>query len=45
MLSLLSAAFTAKKKLTIWYDPSDQSGSVIGCQTNDCRLIRGARMF
>jgi len=45
MLSILSTAFTAKKKLTIWYDPADTSGASIGCQTNDCRLIIGVLMF
>lgn len=44
-LSILSTAFAAKKKLTIWYDPNDLTGASIGCQTNDCRLIRGVRMF
>jgi hypothetical protein len=45
VLSLAATAFAAKKKLTIWYDPSDLSGAAIGCLTSDCRLLQGIRMF
>jgi hypothetical protein len=45
MLSILSTAFALQKKLTIWYEPGDTSGSSIGCKANDCRLIEGARIF
>jgi hypothetical protein len=45
MLSILSTAFVAKKKLSILYDPDDLDGAKIGCNTSDCRLIRGAIMF
>jgi hypothetical protein len=44
-LSILSTAFAVKKRLTIWSDPADTTGTGIGCQTNNCRLIRGVRMF
>lgn len=45
VLSVLSTALAAKKKLTIWYDPADLSGGAFGCQTGDCRVIRGVVMF
>ncbi|HJU40221.1 MAG TPA: hypothetical protein VJ724_11660 [Tahibacter sp.] len=45
VLSLVSTAFVAKKKLTIWYDPADTSGGAWGCQVGDCRVIHGVRMF
>ena len=41
-LMLLSTAQVAGRSLTILYDPADQSGAAIGCQTNDCRLIQAA---
>jgi hypothetical protein len=45
VLSLASTAVALKKTIQIFYDPSDLSGANIGCQTNDCRLIRGIRLF
>ena len=45
VLSVLSTALAAQKHLTIWYDPNDLSGGAIGCNTGDCRLIQGVRMF
>lgn len=45
MLSIISTAFVTKKKLSILYDPDDLDGAKIGCETNSCRLIRGAIMF
>ncbi|MGH7601479.1 MAG: hypothetical protein ACREOI_34400 [bacterium] len=40
ILSLLSTAQVAGRTLSIQYDPADQSGTSIGCQTSDCRLIQ-----
>jgi hypothetical protein len=40
VLSVITAAQVAGRTLTILYDPADLSGAAIGCQTNDCRLIR-----
>lgn len=42
ILSVISSAQVAGRTLTILYDPADLSGGQIGCQTNDCRLIRAA---
>ncbi len=40
VLSVISTAQVAGRTLTILYDPADLGGVSIGCQTNDCRLIR-----
>lgn len=40
ILSLIQSALIAGRTLIINYDPDDLSGAAIGCQTNDCRLIR-----
>ena len=40
VLSVITAAQVAGRTPTILYDPADLSGAAIGCQTNDCRLIR-----
>ena len=45
VLSLASTAVALKKTIQILYDASDLSGANIGCQTNDCRLIRGIQLF
>jgi hypothetical protein len=39
VLSVLTAAQVAGRTLTISYDPADTSGTKIGCQANNCRLI------
>jgi hypothetical protein len=39
VLSILSTAQVAGRTLGIRYDPADTSGTSIGCQANDCRLI------
>jgi hypothetical protein len=44
-LSILSTAYAAKKRLQVWYDPDDVSGSAIGCKKADCRLIRGVQVY
>ena len=41
VLSVINTALVAGRTLTIRYDPNDLSGSSIGCQNNDCRLIQG----
>jgi len=40
VLSVITAAQVAGRTLSILYDPADQSGTAIGCQSSDCRLIR-----
>jgi len=40
VLSVIQTALVAGRTLIVNYDPSDLSGAAIGCQTNDCRLIR-----
>jgi hypothetical protein len=39
VLSILTTAQVAGRTLIIRYDPADTSGTSIGCQANDCRLI------
>lgn len=39
-LNLITFAIQNSKTLAIEFDPSDQSGSKIGCRTDNCRLIR-----
>jgi hypothetical protein len=39
VLSILTTAQVAGRTLVIRYDPADTSGTSIGCQANDCRLI------
>jgi hypothetical protein len=40
VLSLISTAQVAGRTLSILYDPADTSGTAIGCQASDCRLIQ-----
>jgi hypothetical protein len=40
VLSVISTAQIVGRTLNILFDPADLSGAAIGCQTNDCRLIR-----
>lgn len=39
VLSVINSAIISGRTLTILYDPADLSGSAIGCQNTDCRLI------
>jgi hypothetical protein len=39
VLSVVTAAQVAGRTLSILNDPADLSGSAIGCQNADCRLI------
>lgn len=41
-LDLATAAFVNGKKLFIWFDMADLSGTSIGCANFDCRLLRSA---
>lgn len=41
ILSVISTATVAGRPMFIFFDPSDTSGSAIGCQISDCRLIQG----
>jgi len=45
VLSILSMAHVTGKQLAILYDPTDTSGSAIGCQVGDCRLIQSAEIL
>jgi hypothetical protein len=40
ILSVIQTALVAGRTLIVNYEPNDLSGAAIGCQTNDCRLIR-----
>jgi hypothetical protein len=42
VLSVLSTAHAAGRQLSILYEPSDTSGTAIGCLETDCRLILAA---
>jgi hypothetical protein len=45
ILSVLSMAHVTGKDLYIGYDPNDTSGTTIGCQDTDCRLIQSAAIL
>ena len=40
ILSVIQTALIAGRTLIVNYEPADLSGAGIGCQSNDCRLIR-----
>ncbi len=40
VLSVIQTALVAGRTLIVNYEPADLSGAGIGCQSNDCRLIR-----
>jgi hypothetical protein len=40
ILSVITAAQVAGRTLSVLYDPADTSGTAIGCQAADCRLIQ-----
>jgi hypothetical protein len=40
VLSVIQTALVAGRTLIVNYDPADLGGAAIGCQTNECRLIR-----
>ena len=44
-LNLITFAMQNSKTLAIEFDPSDQSGSKIGCLTHDCRLIQSLHVY
>ncbi|HPW35387.1 MAG TPA: hypothetical protein PK922_02840 [Syntrophorhabdus sp.] len=44
-LNLITFAIQNSKTLAIEFDPSDQSGSKIGCLTHDCRLIQSLYVY
>lgn len=44
-LSLASSALIAGRSLRIFYNPADLSGSSVGCNKSDCRLITGMEML
>jgi hypothetical protein len=40
VLSVIQTALVAGRTLIVSYEPNDLSGAAIGCQSQDCRLIR-----
>jgi hypothetical protein len=44
-MSMATSALISGRNVKILYDPEDQSGASIGCQTGDCRLLIGLEMF
>jgi hypothetical protein len=44
-LSLATSALIAGRNVRIFYNPADQSGTSIGCQASDCRLLTGLEMM
>ncbi|MBI4510179.1 MAG: hypothetical protein HY698_11135 [Deltaproteobacteria bacterium] len=40
VLSTVNSAVVAGRGLWVLYDPADLSGSSIGCQNSDCRLLQ-----
>lgn len=40
ILSVIQTALVAGRTLIVNYEPNDVTGEAIGCQQNDCRLIR-----
>ena len=44
-MSLASSAMISGRNLRILYNPADQSGTAIGCQAGDCRLLTGMEMM
>ena len=43
-LSVFATAKATGKKLYIYFNPSDTSGTACGCQSGDCRVITGAEI-
>jgi hypothetical protein len=42
MLSVISTAVVAGRAMLLTYEPSDTSGTSIGCPISNCRLLQGA---
>jgi hypothetical protein len=42
MLSVISTALVAGRSMLVTYEPSDTSGTNIGCPISNCRLMQGA---
>jgi hypothetical protein len=40
-MSMATSALISGRNVRIFYDPADQSGSKIGCNVKDCRLLQG----
>lgn len=40
-MSMATSALISGRNVRIFYDPADQSGSNIGCNVKDCRLLQG----
>lgn len=45
VLSVLTIAQAMGRTIDILYDPADTSGTAIGCQANDCRLILAVFLY
>jgi len=44
-MSVATSALISGRQVRIFYDPADLTGASIGCQNNDCRLLRGLEIF
>ena len=45
VLQVATAAMTAGRAVTIWFDPYDESAAeAVGCRWDDCRLLLGIDM-
>ena len=44
-MSMATSALISGRSVRVFYDPADQSGASIGCQTSDCRLLLGLEIF
>jgi hypothetical protein len=40
-MSMATSALISGRNVRVFYDPADQSGSKIGCNVKDCRLLKG----
>lgn len=44
-MSMATSALIAGRNLRVSYDPADQTGTKIGCETKDCRLLKGLEIY
>ncbi|HET9033381.1 MAG TPA: hypothetical protein VFN25_10800 [Dokdonella sp.] len=45
LLAILTTAVASSHNLVIYYDPADTSGTSIGCNASDCRLIQSVELL
>jgi hypothetical protein len=44
-MSMATSALISGRNVRIFYDPADLTGASIGCQTSNCRLLRGLEVL